>query len=288
MRPVPLAPLLLAACWPNVPAPPVVAELQPETAPLVPPRARHFGVVEGRVIDAQTRQRVRLASVVGGGPCIQAADAPYTETDEDGRYSFDLPEGSCGLSVTYRFAVVIREDIDVKRNDVTTVDFSLDHNAVAPMTANFTRSCPGSSIEIDENAGASQADVDGIATAVLGRYAAYANTMADGLPSSEPAFVLMDVWSPHVVLSDSVLPRSGGREFIPKRVVDFRAELKKKKRRDRAHFVEISSVHSDGNCAIVTSGRVSPGASGTLYTDVYERHGNEWRFVRRIGGSYLD
>ena len=95
-------------------------------------------------------------------------------------------------------------------------------------------------------------------------------------------FVVLDVDSPALTLDPSVLPNTTREIFIVKTLADVKAELQKRKR-DRHPFIRFSSIDSDGSCAIVTSGR---GLS--FDTDVYEKRGDHWSFVRRVGGSFLD
>lgn len=241
-----------------------------------------MGTLRGRVADSQTQRPVVYATVMAGGPCVASLEAaPFAETDDEGQFELTLPEGTCSLSVTYQLAQEIREGIKVRSGRDTTADFLLDHSQVR-LRRNISRTCPKSGTTPREGAGASQEDVEGIAKAVLERFVTHRNTMTGGMTPPGPVDVLMEVAHPRLKLSPGMLP-SGGKETFVARTLEYVNADAKRPKRARARVIRFLSIDSDGKCALVTSGRGS-----SFDTDLYEKSGSHWSFVRRVAASSID
>lgn len=233
-------------------------------------------------MDAQTQRPVVYATVMAGGACVASLEAaPFAETDVEGLFELALPEGTCSLSVTYQLAQEIREGLKIRSGQDTTADFHLDHSPVR-LRRNISRACPKSKTTPREGAGASQEDVEGIAKAVLERFAAHRNTMTGGTSPPGPVDVLMEVAHPRLKLGPGILP-NGGRETFVARTLEYVNADAKRPGRERARVIRFLSIDSDGMCALVTSGRGS-----SFDTDVYEKAGSQWSFVRRVATSSID
>lgn len=276
----------VCACWSSPTAPGIRAPLPTQQPPAGDGQDGGTdatqGILRGRVTEAGTQRAVAYASVMGGGRCLTMREsAPIAETDEDGYFSLKLPVGTCGISVTYQFAQVIVEGIQVATDRVATQDIVLDRSAVR-LSKNIPRLCPSSQSAPKDGIGASQSDAEELAATVLERFAAYRNTLTAGVLPAGPVDVLMDVTSPKVVLSAAVLPIGTREKFIP-RTIDYARAQAKLRRRQRARMIQFVSIDSDGTCAIVMAGR------GTSFdTDLYERRGRKWHFVRRVGGAFIE
>lgn len=242
------------------------------------PTRPHTGLVRGTVVDAATRRPLRGAVVMAGGPCLQTIDAPFVETDDHGRYSIALPVGTCGLSLTYKDAVDIHDHIAVRSSATATVDFALNHDA-ATWHTEIPETCPGSPDPVPDHIGTGQADADGIARAVLERFAAYRNTMPGGVQrrSRDPVFVVMQLRGSKITLSASALPSTFRTVFIAKTLDELKAEVVKPVRL-RQPFITFS-IDSTATCARVVSGY----GGFELGIDIYEKRGDTWSYVKRVG-----
>jgi hypothetical protein len=234
------------------------------------------------VVDAQTRLPVTGASIMAGGPCVALQDKPpSTESDEDGWFELTLPEGTCGISVTYQFAQVVREGLEVRSDAPLTEAIALDHDSVV-LRDGISKACPRTQRAPAANIGSTPEDADGIARAVLSRFAEYRNTLSGGVEPPGKVDVVMELVRPQLTLASSVLPRSTREQFAPRSLQDLREQAKRPKR-ERARMLRFISIDSDGDCALVVVGR-----GFSFDTDVFERRDREWVFVRRVGGFVLD
>ena len=247
------------------------------------PTAR--GVIRGRVTVSGTRKPKANVEVVAAGECTSDLAIPArSETDANGEYRIDLKSGSCGISVTYKFAQVVRESIAIREGQTVIEDVELDHAAVFARSKDFSRKCPTSGNTARDDIGASRTDVAEIARAVLVRFSTYPNYLSGWDPARTDIAVAMNVDNPSVRLGDDVLPTAAKYRFRWVSAEEARAEKTRPKRQTKDSATEIlslSSVHSDGTCALVaTTLRYS------LDEDLYEKRNGSWQFVRRVSGMF--
>lgn len=91
----------------------------------------------------------------------------------------------------------------------------------------------------------------------------------------------MEVQSPKLRLSPGIFPNAPRLTFIPKTANDLLARSGQPRHREPP-TIRFSIIDSDGKCAFVMTGL---GAS--FDKDIYEKRGDDWHFVRRVGGASM-
>lgn len=254
-------------------SPPTVSA--PKTAP------RRVGVVEGYVLDSETNAPLPGADIdLGPG---------LTITDEHGYYRVELDPGHDRAFAGVGTATSDIVPVDINEGRVTRLDFRLDHaELVTSLQDDPPVSCPSSAPgAVIEGHTTSQADIDSIARSVLQRFVADRSTMAShGLRLDNTVYVQVELEHHHRI-SASAFPSVAGRRFVART----RAELQDEAERTgkEVRFIDIWRIYSDGTCGMVWVGLdyVIPKKDehGRLCcctgTEVFEKHGESWDFVRR-------
>jgi hypothetical protein len=247
--------------------------------------ASSIGAIEGRVTDAGTGEV--LAGVGIDLWCTASRQAQTAITDEHGRYRVELQPDACKMMVHFGIPSTKRTLV-IEPGKVTRLDFAFPHDVVVEdrrfsPPVRCPSSPPGAVIAGHTT---SQADIDAVVAAVLGRFVTDRTTVPDAalLGRGDVRVATELVATPKRALDARRLP--------PRFVGATPQELRDEANRlgDKVTFLWFGGVDSDGSCALVTAGVdiVRPnGRHARLCCcsaeDLYEKRRGTWQFVRRLG-----
>jgi hypothetical protein len=284
--------LLIAACGSGTPrsvdplhirAPEIASAASAESLSL-----ESLGVLEGNVVDVNTRADVGGATVVAQP---SHGDPAAAITDASGSYRIWVPAGAYALSLYYADVTIQHDQVTVSPLQSTRSDFEFDAVAADTESKRPAVTCPTAGNGTVGDAAVTD-DYHDVVAAVLRRRETDWDPIPDfGLiPAHGEINVLRDVEvdGEHHRITDTEV-RALDFRFTARSMYELQAEADR--RSDRVPYVDISAIVMSGSCATVTVGAdyVLPSETELIKMcccaadDVYQKRRGVWTFIGRTG-----